>query len=214
MNDMNICKSLSNHWPGFNGRSGSAVIDPEPCTSQPTATVYTIVSFTSKSVCDVKTRTTPCFGDQAEKPRLVLNVDLRQSNSSSHTKVQSDMDEDVWDTHGDDDRVGKQGWFKNLWTPNNTIVRTNTVTMSLSFIDTFYPPCLATRRSLLMKLMSGMERMACRNTAELGSQVAARVWNGKLGVRWVEGRVDLFDCAVTQDEELVVGLEQVVAEST
>ena len=56
--------------------------------------------------------------------------------------------------------------------------------------------------------------MACRNTAELGSQVAARVWNGKLGVRWVEGRVDLFDCAVTQDEELVVGLEQVVAEST
>lgn len=58
------------------------------------------------------------------------------------------------------------------------------------------------------------ETGACRNTVELGSQVAARVWNGKLGVRWVEGRVDLLDRAVTQDEELVVGLEQVVAEST
>jgi len=58
------------------------------------------------------------------------------------------------------------------------------------------------------------ETGACRNTVELGSQVAARVWNGNLGVRWVEGRADLFDCAVTQDEELVVGLEQVVAKST
>jgi hypothetical protein len=58
------------------------------------------------------------------------------------------------------------------------------------------------------------ETGACRDTAEPGSQVAACVWNGKLGVRWVEGRVDLFDCAVAQDEELVVGLEQVVAEST
>lgn len=57
------------------------------------------------------------------------------------------------------------------------------------------------------------ETGACQNTAELSSQVAAHVWNGKLGVRWVEEHVDLFDCAVTQDEELVVGLERVVAES-
>ena len=45
------------------------------------------------------------------------------------------------------------------------------------------------------------------------TEVAARVWNGKLGVRWVGGRINLFDRAVTQDEGLVVGLEQVV-EST